>query len=272
MIKTLIKGLGKYTVESGIIYFKSLLRGSILYAAEAMVNLKEKDIKLIEKSEEATLRDLVKTECSAPRHLLYLELGIIPARYVIKQRKIMFLKHILMQSKNSLIRKVFNAQVKTPSKGDWTSEIRNILKDLKIHHTFEEIESISKKKLSIIVKNAVHKHAFEYLVAIQKQKQKGRSIEYSCFELQPYFRSYENISLTTQREIFALRIQMNHIQANFCSSSQVQNCEKCKLALDNYHLFQCTRKNTNNIKYEDVLNGNILEQKNAIKFLHEGEN
>ena len=42
MIKSLIKGLGKYTVESGIIYFKSLLRQSILYAAEAMVNLKEK--------------------------------------------------------------------------------------------------------------------------------------------------------------------------------------------------------------------------------------
>lgn len=79
-----------------------------------------------------------------------------------------------MQSKNSLTRKVFNAQEKTPSKGDWTSEIRNILKDLKIHHAFEEIESISKKKLSIIVKNAVHKHAFEYLVAIQKQKTKRK--------------------------------------------------------------------------------------------------
>ena len=88
VIKTLIKNLGKYTIESGIIYFKSLLRGSLLYAAEAMVNLKEKEIKLIEKSEEATLRDLLKTEFSAPRHLLYLELGIIPARYVIKQKKL----------------------------------------------------------------------------------------------------------------------------------------------------------------------------------------
>ena len=46
VIKTLIKNLGKYTIESGIIYFKSLLRGSLLYAAEAMINLKDKDIKL----------------------------------------------------------------------------------------------------------------------------------------------------------------------------------------------------------------------------------
>ena len=90
-IQTLIKGLGKYTIKSGIIYFKSLMRGSILYATESMVNLKENEIKLLEQAEEATLRDLVKTEQSAPRHLLYLELGIIPARYVIKQRKVMHL-------------------------------------------------------------------------------------------------------------------------------------------------------------------------------------
>ena len=48
----------KYTIESGKMYFKSLLRGSILYAAEAMVNLKEKDIKLIDKSEENILSTL----------------------------------------------------------------------------------------------------------------------------------------------------------------------------------------------------------------------
>ena len=109
-----------------------------------------------------------------------------------------------MQSKQySLIRKVFNVQVKTLSKGDWTSEIQNILKDLKINHTFEEIEIISKKKLLIIVKNGVQKHAFEYLIAIQKQKQKGRSIEYSHFELQPHFRSYENIIFNhTKRNIW----------------------------------------------------------------------
>ena len=89
--KTLIKGLGKYTVESEIIYFKSLLRGSILYATESMVSLKENDIKFIERAVEASLRDLVKTKVSAPRHLLYLELGILPAIFVIKHRQVMYI-------------------------------------------------------------------------------------------------------------------------------------------------------------------------------------
>ena len=71
------------------------------------MNLNVKDVKVIERSEESTLRDLFKTQCSAPMHLLYLELGIIPARFVIKQRKHMYLKHILMQNKNSLLKKKF---------------------------------------------------------------------------------------------------------------------------------------------------------------------
>ena len=57
-----------------------------------MVSLKEKDVKLLERAEEATLRDLVKTERSVPRHMLYLELGIIPAMYVIKQQQKIFFK------------------------------------------------------------------------------------------------------------------------------------------------------------------------------------
>ena len=137
-----------------------------------MVNLKEKDIKLLEKAEESTLRDLLKTEFSAPRHLLYLELGNIPARYVIKHRKIMHLKHILSQNTDSLMRKVFNAQVKTTSKGDWTSEVRSILKELKIHKTFEEIEAISKTNLATIVKIAIKKMLLNILLLLKKNTER----------------------------------------------------------------------------------------------------
>ena len=237
MIKTLIKGLGKYTVESGIVYFKSLLRGSMLFATEVMMNLSVKDVKLIEKSEEATLRDLVKTQCSAPRHILYLEIGIVPARFVIKQRKVIYLKHILMQSESSLLKKVANAQIKLPSKVDWISEISKTLEELDINKTFEEIKIMPKKILSNMVKLSIEKLAFSYLIAIQKQKKKGKEINYSNISLQPYFRPRENINLTSQREIFALRSKMNNIEANFCSSTEIRKCDKYNFEMDNYHLF-----------------------------------
>ena len=85
-------------------YFKCLLRGSLLHATEVMFNWKETDIKLIEKSEESTLQDLIKNKFSASRHLVYLELGVIPARYVLKKRKIMYLKKILNSQNNSLLK------------------------------------------------------------------------------------------------------------------------------------------------------------------------
>ena len=72
----------------------------------------------------------------------------------------MHLKHILMQNNDTLMRKVFNAQVKKPSKGDWTSEVRNILKDLKINKTFEEIEIMSKTSLATNVRLAIKKTCF----------------------------------------------------------------------------------------------------------------
>ena len=122
------QGLGKYTVESARIYFKSLLRDSLLYATETMINLKESDFKMVGKIKELTFRDLVKTKFSAPRNILYLELGITPARFVVKQRKIVYLRTILDNTDNSLLKKTYKAQIKSPTQGDWVSEVKEVMK------------------------------------------------------------------------------------------------------------------------------------------------
>ena len=242
IIRALIKGLGKYTVESGIIYFKSLLRGSLLYATETMINLKESDSKMIEKTEESTLRDLVKTKFSAPRHILYLELGIIPARFVIKQRKLMYLKTILDNTEHSLLKKTYKAQLKSPTRGDWVSEVKDIIKEFDIQISFEEISIMSRKKFKAIVKTKIESSAYCYLRAIQQQKEKGKLIKYNKLIMQPYLRSKENFTLKEQQEMFAFRSQMNDIKANFCSRNKIEHCNKCLNEMNNNHLFQCTWK------------------------------
>ena len=64
---------------------------------------------------------------------------------------------------------------------------------------------------------------------------------------------------------------MNHIKANFCSSTEIKKCEKCNFDLDNNHLFKCTKNNENNINYNQILNGTILEQRNAINYIIENK-
>ena len=64
---------------------------------------------------------------------------------------------------------------------------------------------------------------------------------------------------------------MNQIEANFCTSSKIKICENCNFKMDNFHLFKCTRNNINNITNDQILNGTVLEQKNAIEYLNEIE-
>ena len=61
-----VKGLGKYTLEGGMVYINSLLRSSILFAAETMYNIKEIEYRLIEKIEEDMLRRFFETGPGCP--------------------------------------------------------------------------------------------------------------------------------------------------------------------------------------------------------------
>ena len=104
---------------------------------------------------------------------------------------------------------MFIAQLKSPSKGAWTSEVTQILEELNIQKTFDEIKDLSKNQLTKkIVKLAIEKNAFNYLISIHKQKQKGKEIIYKNLSLQPYLRPRENFNLKAQRQIFALRTKI----------------------------------------------------------------
>jgi hypothetical protein len=120
--------LGKYTFEGGLIYLNSLLRSSILYAAEIMYNVKENEIRLLERVEEHMLRKLFKTGQGCPIYQLYFESGHCPARYQVKRMKLVFYQYILKQEDNSLLFRFLMAQKEEPRRGDWYSETQKILK------------------------------------------------------------------------------------------------------------------------------------------------
>jgi hypothetical protein len=62
----------------------SVLRPSILYACEMYYNLKEFEIRHIEKIEEGYLWKVMNTPRGCPISQLYLELGHQPARFEIQ--------------------------------------------------------------------------------------------------------------------------------------------------------------------------------------------
>ena len=121
----------------------TMLRSSLLFACKTYYNLKESEIRQLERFEEEFLRELLKTGKGCPITQLYLEVGQTPARYDIIKTRLLYLKYILNQNQDSMLSKFFKIQMKSPSKGDWVSMCLDNLKDLQIESSFEDIEKMS---------------------------------------------------------------------------------------------------------------------------------
>ena len=183
---------GKYHFEVALVLRESLFLSSLLLNSEAWVNLKEQDIRKLEQVDEILLSKILQSEANTNNIFKYLELGVIPIRFVIMKRKILFLQYILQQEKSSLIYKVLEATMKNPLKNDFVDTCKKYLQILKIDLSFSEIENLSKWSLKKIVKEKTEMAAFEYLLEQQKKPRKNgklskiANIRYDRLELQPY--------------------------------------------------------------------------------------
>ena len=144
--------LKNYYFEVGVIFMNVMLRSSILYASETYYNLKETEIRQLERIEESYMRQLLKTTKGCPINQIYLELGQTPARYDIYKLRLFFLKYILDQEKDSLIYKFLNLQIQHPSRGDWASDCKKVMKHLFINLSIEEIKNMSSNRFNELVR------------------------------------------------------------------------------------------------------------------------
>ena len=134
-----------------------------------------------------------------------------------------------------------------------------ILEKLKTNKTFKN------KTFSKIVKEKCIVNAFKYLKNKQEKGSKGSGINYTCLAMADYLCPEANMTLKDQREIFSIRCRTNSLGAN---RGIIENCETmCGEILDNSHIFQCKKlnTNTNNLDKENTLNGYLNEKKKHLK-------
>ena len=75
-----------------------------------------------------------------------METGVLPLRWVLAERRITFMKHIVNKHDNELIKKIFLAQKDSPNQGDFVQLVTKDLEDLNV--TFEEVSSKTSQKFS----------------------------------------------------------------------------------------------------------------------------
>ena len=65
--------------------------------------------------------------------MLYLELGVMPIRFIIKSRRLNFLKYIVSEPNDSLVHQVLDAQIKHPTRNDWGQSVLKDLSDIDLN-------------------------------------------------------------------------------------------------------------------------------------------
>ena len=250
--------LKEYYFECGLIFLNVILRGSILYAAETYYNLKEKELRILERIEENFMRKLLQTKASCPVVQLYLELSQIPARFAIMKSRLLFLKSILNEKEGSRIHQFVKLQLDDVKKGDWIWTCLEDLKDIGFKEPIKEVKEMKTFKFRKIVTARLKERAFEYL--LNKQGIKGREIKYNEFQMAEYLLPNETLkSIEDQRYLFAIRNKMIEIPSNI---GKEEKCI-CGKIESMSHIYYCYG-GEKEIHYEKVYNGKLIEREKVL--------
>ena len=124
-IRSILEGIpfGQYFFEVALILRNSLLISSLLFNSESWYHITEAEMSLLESADVKFLRSILKVPKSTPKEMLYLELGCVPLKYLIKQRRILFLHYILNEDPKSMIYRFLMTQVKSMKKKDWIGQV-----------------------------------------------------------------------------------------------------------------------------------------------------
>ena len=171
--------------------------------------------------------------------MLYLELGVVPIRYIIKERRLNFLWYILNEDEEAMISMVLKKQLETTVTGDWGDTCKKDLEELGIGLSMTEIKSMKEETFSKLVKRSIVKEALEYLNRIKQKHSKVRHIVHSKLEIQTYLEAGDH-SVQEAKFLFTLRTRMLDVRTNYGDKYFLKLCPCCQETEDTQeHLLSC---------------------------------
>ena len=97
--------LGEFHFQIAVLLRETIFLSSMLLNAETWVNLSKVDIEELESVDKILLRRILEVPSSTPIPALYLELGLIPIRFKIQAKRIMYLHYILTMQSELLVKR-----------------------------------------------------------------------------------------------------------------------------------------------------------------------
>ena len=279
-ILNILEGIpfGKVYFKVAVILRNTLLVSSMLCNSEAWVNLTNSELDLLETVDVMLLRNILKAPVSTPKEMLFLELGVQPLREIVRGRRLNFLHYILNQDADSIISKVFEAQVRKRTKKDWISSVLSDLELLEMNVRFADIQIMSKSKWKSTVKRHIEERSLKYLNNLKQKHSKVNKLQHQKLRMQSYFlpsdseTSVENIHL-----IFQMRCNVTKLKMNLKGLYDTYECEVCLNKDESQeHIYKCEeiwkiRKESfiDNPNYENIMNGSAHQKLEVAKIFKE---
>ena len=268
-ILTMLDGIpfGKHYFEVGVILRNSLLVSSMLFNCEAWYNITRAELDLFETVDLFLLRSLLKAPKGTPKEMLFLELGCIPFREIIRERRQKNLHSILNEDEKSMVSRFFHAQQKNPTKKDWVTTVMDDLEYLDMKNlSMEEIRKMKKTSFMKIIKEKNQIKVFEKLTKEKLSHSKVKHVEHNCIIIQKYLLPNSMIMKKEEAQlIFHLRCRVTEVKNNLKGKYDQLECGACGLfEEDQKHILECEVLNRNktiqDIKYEKIFNGTVAEK------------
>ena len=268
--------LGFYYFDIGVVLRESLLINGMLFNSEIWYGLTSSQLKELESVDKLLLRKLFDARFSTPTEALYLELGIVPLKYILQGRRLMFLHYLMNLDEDEMLYKFFSAQRNNPGRNDWIQTILQDINDLQLNMSIDEIKLCPRSKFKIIVREKCGTTAFKSLMVSKNSHSKLAQLSYSKLELQPYLKD-GTLNCKDARLLFNFRTRMIDVGNNFKNSSKHSIlCPLCRRACDDQeHLLLCTKihdVNIPDVSYNDIFSTDtnklkivVTELKNSLK-------
>ena len=279
-IMTYLDGIpfGKFYFEIAIILRSSLMVSSILFNSEAWYNVSKAELDLIESVDLIFLRTILKCPKSTPKEMLYLELGCLPYRDIIRQKRLSFLYYILKQNPESMIYRFFEAQMNNRTTKDWVTTVLQDMEEIEMNIKMEDIKNMKKGTYMNLLKTKIKSHALKYLSGKQEKHSKVNNWTHYFLTMQKYLKpNSENIKVEDSQLIFKLRCRMTKLKMNFKGDHETYECRACETEEETQtHVYeQCTNLIDSNIEpnekpeYRKLFNGTVKDQLKIAKIFRQ---
>ena len=233
-----------------LLHMSIFVNGS-LTNMETWPHCTEKRIEAFERIEQILFRKILKAHSKTPIESIYLELGVVPIRFHLMKRRIMYLHTIIQRDDNEITKQLVLAQKSNSRAGDFYSQVKHDMENISL--SMEELTAATNNsKLKEIITKKINNVAFNFLIMKAQKHSKVNHNSYTNCEGCVHYRD-PRFTQDIANLLFRFRTRTYQVKNNFRNHYKNTDilCPLCHQENDDQdHLLSC-------VKIKDVYEDDI---------------